>query len=141
MKPRNEKLGTWTCDAGGVADVFQTKKLGKHFYTHCDCCGLNQGTGTARQQKIFDEAEFINKATVVVPSNVNVGKIGVVSTVPPELEKPADKNSGAPAKDFDPSEPVPQSVGQQEESKPFPTGKFIAGIAFMLAAGAGIWLN
>lgn len=138
MKPKNEKLGTWKCSAGGTADVFQTKKLGRHFYTHCACCGLNQGTGAARQQKIFDEAVFINPSAVLVPSNVKVGN--VVSSVPPELEKPESVKQSAPAQDFNPNEPVEQ-VAQSAPAQPFPTGKLFAGVVLLLAAGAGAWMN
>ena len=70
-KEPNQVIGYWTCQEGGKAEVFQTKKRGRHFYTRCTCCGFQQGTGANRQQKIYDEAEFLSGVTVVKPSNVN----------------------------------------------------------------------
>lgn len=133
MKSANPKIGVWKCERGGVAEVFQTVKRGRHFYTKCDCCGLNQGTGVGRQQQIFDEAEFFDRAAIVIPSGVTAGGAKVIESSPVEPEKIAD--------DFDPSRPVPE----EEKSAPVEQGggikRFIPGLVFLTAAGVGLWMS
>ena len=136
MKEKNEKLGTWICSQGGTADVFQTKKLGRHFYTRCDCCGLNQGTGIARQQKIFDEAVFINPSVVVMPTNVKI--TGVIGDAPGSA-KP--KKESVAAIDFDPTEKVDPVESPAPAAQNFFTSKIIAGMVMVAAAGVGVWMN
>lgn len=129
---RNEVLGHWTCEQGGRAEVMQTKKRGRHFYTRCDCCGLNQGTGQKRQQRIFDEAEFSDRAALVIPSNVEVGN------VIPDKSEPVPKPEPA---DFDPTEPEPESEPSGVTSGAVGFKKFIPGAVLLLAAGVGVWMN
>lgn len=133
-------LGTWTCERGGTADVRQTVKKGRHFYTQCGCCGLNQGTGAKRQQDIWDNATFVDGSTVVRPANVSETKAAVNDpTGLPESETKPQPIS-EPVGDFDPTEPEPGS--ETERSSPgFDRGKIFAGVALVLAAGAGIWMN
>lgn len=67
----NPVIGRWECPAGGdMAAVFQTKRRGRHFYTKCTCCGTNQGQEAKRQQRIWEEAQWLPDAVVVRPSNV-----------------------------------------------------------------------
>lgn len=128
QKPINEKIGVWPCRGGGLADVYQTKKQGKHFYTRCDCCGLNQGTGKALQQHIYDTARFIDKSSIAVPSGVDIGAF-LDAEVGQEIKQPEtpvnkDKQQSE-AVDFDPaeieeSEPVRrEGVGFFKKIAPF----------------------
>lgn len=134
MKTVNPKIGVWKCERGGIAEVFQTTKRGRHFYTRCDCCGLNQGTGAGRQQQIFDEAQFIDRAAIAIPSGVTVGGAKVIDLPPPEPEKIA--------LDFDPTEPPAPS---ETKSEPEQTGagfkRFLPGVLFIAAAGVGLWMS
>lgn len=134
LKPINEVLGTWTCSAGGEAQVFQTKKQGKHFYTRCDCCGLNQGTGKARQQSIWDNAKFIDKSSLAVPSCVDVG--GFI-----EFEQPGrkeDTKQPEQSSDFDPSEMKTEQVQQPQKSTISKLAPFLVVAA---AIGVGAWMG
>lgn len=138
MKVINELLGYWTCPEGAKAEVYQTKKQGRHFYTRCDCCGLNQGTGKTRQQSIFDTAEFLNRDAVVIPSGVVVGAVVNDSEQP---KTPASE-SEQPKADFDPQ----QMKAEQAQERPTNNGKgilkTIAPFAVLaLAVGAGAWMN
>lgn len=134
MKPANPKIGVWTCEQGGTAEVFQTVKRGRHFYTKCECCGLNQGTGAGRQQRIFNEAKFIDRAAIAIPSGVTVGGGNVI-------DQPA-KGQERIALDFDPTEPAPQSEAESEPTKAGAGFKrFLPGVLFIAAAGVGLWMN
>ena len=140
IKPSNEKIGTWVCSNGGVADVYQTIKAGRHFYTRCNCCGLVQGTGKALQQRIYDNAKFIDKGAIAVPTGVDIGAF-LDAEVGREIEQPKapvndDKQQNA-AVDFDPNE-IEQSEPVRGESGGIL--KKIAPFAVVAAAiGAGIW--
>ncbi|HCS65472.1 MAG TPA: hypothetical protein DIW64_16185 [Cellvibrio sp.] len=129
MKEQNPILGHWTCPQGGKAEVYQTKKAGRHFYTRCACCGLMQGTGAALQQSIFDNAEFIAGISVVAPSNVVMDRSRVVEG---EIAKPA--------LDFDPSEPV---QGEEVEAAPEKSKfNYLVPLGAFLAAGAAaLWMH
>ncbi|WP_444884853.1 hypothetical protein [Microbulbifer sp. PSTR4-B] len=70
-QPQNPVIGHWQCPEGSKAEVRQAAKRGRHFYTSCDCCGVNMGAGAARQTKIWREAEFLQGADVFKPSNVS----------------------------------------------------------------------
>lgn len=131
MREQNPLLGHWQCPEGGRAEVYQTKKAGRHFYTRCACCGLMQGTGAALQQRIFDQAVFLPAVAVVAPSNVVMDKSRVVE-VEPVVTKPA--------LDFDPSEPVPDERVEAATEKPrfdflVPLG------AFLVAGAAALWMH
>lgn len=131
MREQNPLLGHWTCPEGGRAEVYQTKKAGRHFYTHCDCCGLMQGTKVARQQRIWDEAEFIAGVSVVAPSNVVMDKSRVIESAP---------TVKVPQGDFDPSEMV---TDEQVEAVPDkPRFRFLVPLGAFIAAGAAaIWMH
>ncbi len=133
MKTQNQKIGTWECERGGAADVFQTVKRGRHFYTKCECCGLNQGTGAGRQQQIFDEAQFIDKTAVVIPSGVTAGGARVIESAP----EPKKIES---VSDFDPAQPLesePKAVATSDRSMV----RMMPGVLFLLAAGVGLWMS
>lgn len=121
-----------------MAAVRQTKKKGNHFYTQCDCCGLNQGTGAVRQQAIYDKAEFTPGVTFARPSNV-VEKSKQVSeaSVAPALEAKAQSE---PEPDFNPNEPEPVSEPEPKSSGGL-SAKLIAGAVFVVAAGVGLWMT
>ena len=131
MKTVNQKIGTWECERGGLADVFQTVKRGRHFYTKCECCGLNQGTGAGRQQQIFDEAQFIDKTSVVIPSGVTVGGARVIESAPEPKKIELD---------FDPAQPV-ESESKAVQVKERSIVRFVPAIAFLAAAGVGLWMS
>ena len=140
---KNQLLGHWVCDLGGQAEVYQTKKKGDHFYTRCQCCGLVQGTGAQRQQKIYSEAKFISGVTVRVPANVdaNAAKAAPVNEPEPEQEqaKPA-------VSDFDPSEKPSEEQSEVTETEPGVNRLGVAAKALPLlvlgiAAGVGAWMN
>lgn len=135
MTEKNILLGHWTCERGGRAEVRQTKKAGRHFYTHCECCGLNQGTGAKRQQEIYDGAEFIAGVTVVRPSSVNEKAARVVDDQP----KKEPEKIGAPVRDFDPTLKADEPEVEPASSKGF--SAFIPGLIFVVAAGVGIWMG
>lgn len=137
QKPTNEKLGTWKCGGGGVADIFQTIKAGNHFYTRCDCCGLNQGTGAARQQRIFDEGEFIDKSAIKIPSGVSVG--ACVGDEPLAIEQQKTEQA-QPVGDWSPSEMQEQDVEPVKEQAGT-LSKIAPLFIVLLAVGAGVWMN
>lgn len=142
MSGKNPKIGTWTCERGGNADVFQTIKKGRHFYTHCECCGLNQGTGSRRQQQIFNEAQFIDKTAVVIPSGVSMSESAKV--IEHEPAKPAlEKITSDELADFDPKEiPADEPAQKPADKKPGGFARLLPGLAlFAVAAGAGLWMN
>lgn len=138
----NPQLGYWTCERGGKADVYQTLKKGRHFYTKCSCCGLNQGTGTARQQAIFDEAEFFQEVTIARPSGVvDKADPGAVVNDPPKVEhKPKQKPEPKAAPDFDPTLPVDEPVQVIDEPKKG-FARFLPGVILLVAAGVGAWMG
>ena len=135
MNEKNQKIADWVCDQGGAAEVFQTVKRGRHFYTRCDCCGLNQGTGTVRQQKIFDEAVFLDKSGVVIPSGVSVGAKVIEREPVKTLES---ENISHGPEDFDPSE-VSEDLEVQE--KPRSALRLLPAVVLLAAAGAGLWMS
>lgn len=138
MNEKNQKIASWVCERGGQADVFQTVKRGRHFYTRCDCCGLNQGTGSARQQQIFDEAVFLDKSAVVIPSGVSASGAKVIE--PDPEKKPAVENIGhVPGDDFDPSAVVDDVEPVTE--KPRSAMRFFPAVVLLAAAGFGLWMN
>jgi hypothetical protein len=138
VNEKNQKIASWVCERGGQADVYQTVKRGRHFYTRCDCCGLNQGTGAARQQQIFDEAVFLDRSAVAVPSGVSAAGAKVVEQEP--VKKPAAESvNPGPGADFDPSAIV--ESGEQEQEKPRSALRFLPAVALLVAAGAGLWMN
>lgn len=135
----NPKLGTVGCPAGGVADVYQTRKRGKHFYTRCECCGLLQGTGQKRQQFIWDNAEFLPGVTVHKPANVD--DTGKGEAEPEAAQEP--ESAPEPASDFDPAaepEPVNQELEQEQSGSGIKTGLAAVGVT-LLAVGAGLWMS
>lgn len=132
MKTTNPKIGVWKCERGGEAEVFQTVKRGRHFYTKCDCCGLNQGTGAGRQQQIFDQAQFFDRAAIVIPSGVTASGAKVIEQKP-EPEKIAH--------DFDPSQPAPEDEKSEAVAPSGGIKRFIPGLAFLAAAGVGLWMS
>lgn len=142
--PKNPLLGHWQCERGGTASVRQTTKKGRHFYTNCECCGLNQGTGEDRQQAIWDEAKFIPGTSFVKPANVSDTKQKAPVNEPepaPEPEK-LEQTKRAEPSDFDPTQSEPESETESEPSEPKAwKGKAFAGIALILAAGVGAWMN
>ena len=126
---------------GGVADVYQTKKRGRHFYTRCDCCGLNQGTGSGRQQKIFDEATF-TAVDFVTPSNVDANK-AVVSEQPEPMKKTQIPNQSA-SDDFNPNEQISEEPSQEVTQAPSERKGLKIGLALLAmgaSVGAGIWMS
>lgn len=134
----NPLLGYWTCPRGARAEVYQTKKKGRHFYTRCLCCGLGQGTGEKLQQDIWDHAEFIDKSVVVRPSNVAIDALPVNEEVKKvEHEKPAPKPE--PVGDFDPSAEPVKPVQAVPEKSGFV--RFVPGLVLLVAVGVGAWLN
>lgn len=133
MSSDNALLGYWTCERGGRAEVRQTKKQGRHFYTKCDCCGLNQGTGAKRQQEIWDSAEFVDKSVVARPLNVVIDAVAVNEPAP-KVEAPKVD----PVGDFNPTaEPVVSPPSEQKNG----FVKFVPGLVLLAAAGVGAWLS
>ncbi|TVZ37678.1 hypothetical protein P886_2021 [Alteromonadaceae bacterium 2753L.S.0a.02] len=141
MSEPNKLLGHWTCPEGGKADVYQTKKRGRHFYTRCDCCGLQQGTGASRQQKIYNEAEFIPGVDFPLPANVSADKKPASQ---PVTEKPAEP-AKATLPDFDPNEAKESEPESEAVTEPASGngGLMLAlGLVGMgLAAGVGAWMS
>lgn len=137
----NELLGHVVCSQGGRAEVRQTKKAGRHFYTSCECCGLNQGTGQTRQQHIYDKAEFLPGVTVVRPSNVveTAKPVGEPEPEkPPVSGEPEPKPKAEPVSDFNPYE-------SEQVSEPSPASRgvvrFLPGVILLAAAGVGVWMG
>lgn len=127
-----------------MAEVYQTKKRGNHFYTKCDCCGLNQGTGASRQQEIWDKATITPGLTIVKPSNVTEKSEPVTEKPALEAAKPSEpepKKASEAKADFDPSEPEKPSEPEPERAGSSLNGKLIAGAVFIIAAGLGAWMT
>lgn len=135
IKPVNDIIGSWVCAYGGAAEVYQTKKQGRHFYTRCDCCGLNQGTGKSRQQSIWDSAKFIDKTSIAVPSGVEVGGFIEAEKVGAPSE---EKGEPGPAADFDPAEIQSEPAAVKAEGV---LSKLAPFLVVALAIGAGAWMN
>ncbi|WP_339074924.1 hypothetical protein [Teredinibacter turnerae] len=129
-------VGHIQCAAGNRAEVRQAVRRGNHFYTVCDCCGTNQGTGKARQQWIWDNAEFIAGATVKKPINVTDEK-PVVSESSVESE-PVQIEAGTG--DFDPAEPVETESAPAVKTGETGMGSKLVGVGLLLASGLGAWL-
>ncbi|WP_444959534.1 hypothetical protein [Microbulbifer sp. VVAC002] len=125
-QPQNPVIGSWQCPEGGTAVVRQASKRGRHFYTQCDCCGVNMGTGAARQTKIWREAEFQAGADVFKPSNVS--DEGQGEALPAAREAPQSEPQG---------EPVGERwrPGEEEEE---PQAKPAASRAPWVALGVGV---
>lgn len=133
----NPLLGHWKCERGGNAEVFQTKKRGSHFYTRCDCCGLNQGTGAGRQQDIYDKAVFLAGVTVAKPSNVgDAPGEKVIEHEPAKLESGTQGDS-----DFDPKEIPADEPVKKPEDKKSGFARFVPGVVLLAAAGVGLWMS
>ena len=127
----NPIVGYWKCERGGRASVTQTRKRGRHFNTSCDCCGFVQGTGKARQQDIWDNAEFEPGLTVACPSNVSSDKAK-------SKPKPEPKE----ATDFNPNESESTEESTElVEAETSGRGKLVAGALLLLSAGVGLWLG
>lgn len=127
----NEKLGTWTCSNGGEAGVFQTKKNGRHFYTRCECCGLQQGTGKTRQQRIWNEAQWLVPVDQIAkPSNVD-GEL-ICNDKGPQPYEEIDQEF-----DFDATDdPEPQGQVIEHDSG-FNAYRVLGGLALIGAAVGG----
>ncbi|WP_406827723.1 hypothetical protein [Microbulbifer sp. ARAS458-1] len=152
---QNPKLGTVTCPAGGVADVYQTRKRGRHFYTRCACCGLLQGTGPKRQQEIWDTAEFLQGVTVHKPANVDDSAKGEPIERSQGQDSQGQDSQGsdetggktaigaAVSGDFDPK--IDAAADGEEQEKEAPAGGVRKGLAAvgvtLLAVGAGLWMS
>lgn len=156
MATKNEVIGHWTCSLGGRAEVTQTKKAGRHFNTRCDCCGFSQATGAKRQQLIWDQAQFIAGKTVAKPSNVSDSKQSEPVVTQPESEQETNaeqeykpKSEPEPEQEATLGDYVPLSKREEvteEVTEQVPEGsgvggKLMAGAAFCLALGVGIWMN
>jgi hypothetical protein len=137
MSENNQLLGYWVCDQGARAEVRQTKKQGRHFYTRCDCCGLNQGTGKKRQQLIYDNTEFIPGVTVTRPAGVEEKSLSVVADQPEKTEK--TETELLTDSDFNPNEPEETERPQVAENGL--KKAIVPGVIFLLAVGAGIWMQ
>lgn len=140
-KETRPALGVWRCPMGGSALVYQTVKAGNHFYTHCACCGLQQGTGAARQQRIWDETEFYNRGSVVRPGNVAID-------LKPESEpSEAATAEAVPDKgeaDFDPGEREVDPEAEKQPEKREGGGVLKKVIPLVLLFGAGVvgsWMS
>ncbi|MGH1374589.1 MAG: hypothetical protein ACRBBW_21310 [Cellvibrionaceae bacterium] len=145
-----EKLpiaGYWKCDEGGRAEVTQTRRAGSHFNTRCDCCGYSQATGAKRQQRIWDEADWLEGVVVKRPSNVTE-KSAVEPTVETaqavtEATEPATESATEkPAEtqpdsgDFVPPDET-ESTEQATEKQPSKGGRLAmlgAGLTFIVTA-------
>ncbi|WP_127455164.1 hypothetical protein [Streptomyces sp. B29(2018)] len=146
-KPQNPVIGHWQCPIGGRAIVRQATKRGRHFYTQCDCCGVQMGTAAQRQTKIWQEAEFSppDGVTVYKPNNVNdehqapanLPAPGEFEAVDPE--KPASPEA---AERWKPGQSEP-AEGDQEPEQPTSgnRGALVAlGVAAIAAIG-GAWMG
>lgn len=138
----NVLLGYITCPKGSRAEVRQTIKKGRHFYTNCgkECCGLVQGTGAVIQQDIYDNAEFLPGVTIVKPANVveksePVGEPKRIEAAPES--EPEAKPKREPQSDFDPVESEVEAV----PSEPRGLVRFVPGIVLLVAAGVGVWMG
>lgn len=141
MREQNPVLGHWACPQGGRAEVYQTKKAGRHFYTRCVCCGLVQGTGAALQQRIFDEADFLPGVNFAIPANVVQGGRPVI-----EGEKPGVLGPGPAADaggDFDPAmDQIDSADTVNQDAAQGPRLGILAPLAvFATAVGVAWWTN
>lgn len=147
MAESNPVLGAIQCPMGNEAQVYQTKKRGRHFYTRCKCCGLQQGTGAERQTDIWSRAKFIADVTVVKPSNVtDSGPTPVNEPEPASEPKAAESGqaslSGATQGDFDPNA-EPEDSGEREQTAGGSGWRKAAAAVGIttVAAGIGWWMS
>lgn len=149
VSSKNELLGHWTCERGGKAEVRQTIKKGRHFYTQCECCGLQQGTGQARQQQIWDEGDFIPGKAFVKPANVTdkperapVNEPAIEHKPSEPESEPASEPESEPVSDFDPNQSEPETDTEAAPvGRTVNKGALLSGAALLVAAGVGAWLN
>ncbi|WP_027331080.1 hypothetical protein [Marinimicrobium agarilyticum] len=133
----NEVIGHWRCDAGGQADVMQTKRRGHHLYTNCACCGLDQRTGAKRQTQLWNEAKFFAGAKLEKPSNVQyLTEDGTEGGDQPQPTQTEREPEGEP--DFDPGEPEPETEPEPTPGRSWP--RLIAGVTLIGSAiGGWVW--
>ncbi len=135
---KNPILGKIKCELGSYAEVRQTIKRGRHFYTDCECCGKNQGTKQKRQQKIWDEAEFLEGAVVVKPSNVTDTVKPTQSEVVSEPEGQVQAESDD---DFNPNADL-ETADEDAPASGSKIKKAAAAVGVvLLGVGGGLWLS
>lgn len=147
-QPQNPAIGRWRCPLGGDAVVRQASKRGRHFYTQCECCGVQMGTAAARQTKIWREAEFSP------PDGVNVYKPGNVSdeggelpakSEPVEAKPEAARTEQPEAVDRWRPGDMEAAAGETETETEAPAprnrGALVAGVVGLLALVGGAWLS
>ena len=132
----NEVLGSIPCDCGRNADVMQTKRAGKHLYSRCADCGLDQRTGAKVQTRLWLETEWRNGVKPPRPSNVSE------SATKPATETATEKpSSGGAFEDFEP-DTLAAEKATNEATKNKPKGRFgvvAGGLLIITALGAAIW--
>lgn len=125
----NPLLGEVRCDdCGGVRYVYQSKRKGKHLYTRCGACGIDQRTGAAPQAKM---AQYV--------------PVGTLATEPePAQTAPEPAPDPTPATDTDGQdvfftgdpvtiEPTPEPDSEPVPDQPEPKrGGGIGGLIFGL---------
>lgn len=145
MSEPNPKIGTVKCFMGGTADVYQTKRKGKHLYMVCDCCGVNQGTKQKFQQYIWDNVDLLPSIkNITKPSNVveRDTKEGELLPAQPETtEVPTE--TVTESTEFNPdAEPVDDSGSDVIECKSSGIKKVFLGAGLaLLSAGVGVWMS
>lgn len=134
----NEVIGHWRCDAGGQANVMQTKRRGHHLYTNCDCCGLDQRTGAARQTKLWNESQFFAGVTVKKPANVTEQTEYVTDSATEHKPESEPEQTGQQAE----QEPDWEPEETDEETEPEPSRswpRLLAGVS-LIGGAVGGWL-
>lgn len=130
-------IGHWQCpDCGEQCEVGQAARRGHHFYTNCgqERCGINQGTGAGRQNRIWREAQFLSGVTVKRPANVTE------DGQPRPVNEPAPEPAGEPKPTEQASEAAPFDPDSVTEGEPGRTGAGagrVLGAAVVLASIVG----
>lgn len=144
-QPQNPVIGHWQCTEGGKAEVRQAAKRGRHFYTQCECCGVQMGTGAARQTKIWNEAEFLPGVNVIKPGNVtdegqgeSLPAVREAAEPKPEPAKGGDGEAGGRWK---PGMGEPEETETETEQPSGNRGPLVALGVALAALGAGVWMS
>jgi len=120
------------------AEVYQTKRSGRHFYTDGCACGRNDGTKAPRQQRIWDEAKFLDDSSVHRPSNVTDEPKGEIVTetvpdAPDTVDVDADQGGGEPADEDD----IDIGDAPRKRGK----GLIALGVVLLSTVGGVLWMG
>ncbi|MBE0507793.1 MAG: hypothetical protein IBX50_13965 [Marinospirillum sp.] len=113
MSINNPVLGVCECpECGGQASVMQSKRRGRHLYTNCSSCGLDQRTGAEVQNRLWHGTEW---KTGVDPMHHRPSSVVDGWKPKPQAEPQPSVAPAEPMPDWSPDDPADQ---QESAVKP-----------------------